>query len=38
MDSAPLSVGFSVQDEPTVNQRQIDRGYHLWIYTARGVS
>ena len=24
-DSAFLSVGFSVQDEPTVNQRQIDR-------------
>jgi phosphotransferase system IIB component len=27
-DSAFLSVGFSVQDELTVNQRQIDRGYH----------
>jgi hypothetical protein len=27
-DSAVLSVGFSVHDEPMVNQRQIDRGYH----------
>ncbi len=26
-DSAFLYVGFSVQDEPTVNPRQIDRGY-----------
>ncbi len=29
-DSAFLSVGFSAQDEPMVNQRQIDRGYNYF--------
>jgi len=27
-DSSSLSVGSSVQKEPTVNQNQVDRGYH----------
>ncbi len=28
MDSVVLPVSFPAQDEPTVNQRQIDRGYN----------
>jgi hypothetical protein len=35
MDSVVLSVGSSVQDEPTVNQRQIDR-YHDSVSRERG--
>jgi hypothetical protein len=33
MDNAFLAVGFSVQGEPTVNQRQVDHGYpcNRWL-------
>ena len=32
--SAFLTVGFSVKDKPTVNQRAIDRGYRGYIHLA----